>query len=100
MGTPIAVDGSTHAGGAMVTARAAPGAAVSSVSYFAIEEAPMELVLAYIDAGTGSMIIQMAIAGLVAIPFFFRTQIGRGVRAMRRATGRDRDRARDAGSTR
>lgn len=60
----------------------------------------MELVLAYIDFGTGSMIIQMAIAGLVAIPFFFRTQIGRGVRAVRRAVGREPDRARDGGPAR
>jgi hypothetical protein len=57
----------------------------------------MELVLAYIDPGTGSMVIQAVIAALVAIPFFFRTQIGRGVRAVRRATTRGRDEARDSG---
>ena len=33
--------------------------------------------LAYIDPGSGSLIIQVAIATLVAIPIFFRTQIGR-----------------------
>ena len=44
--------------------------------------------LAYIDPGSGSLIIQAIIAGLVAVPFFFRTQIGRianGLRGRRRA---------------
>ena len=40
--------------------------------------------LAYIDPGSGSLIIQAVIATLVAIPFFFREQIGRIVRAVRR----------------
>jgi ABC-type branched-subunit amino acid transport system permease subunit len=40
-------------------------------------------VLAYIDPGSGSLIIQAVIATLVAIPFFFREQIGRIVRAVR-----------------
>jgi len=40
--------------------------------------------LAYIDPGSGSLIIQALIAGVVAIPFFFRQQIGRFVRAVRR----------------
>jgi hypothetical protein len=39
--------------------------------------------LAYIDPGSGSLIIQAVIATLVAIPFFFREQIGRIVRAVR-----------------
>jgi hypothetical protein len=38
---------------------------------------------AYIDPGSGSLIIQAVIATLVAIPFFFREQIGRIVRAVR-----------------
>ena len=33
--------------------------------------------LAYIDPGSGSLIIQAAIAAVVAIPVFFRNQIGR-----------------------
>jgi superfamily II DNA or RNA helicase len=40
--------------------------------------------LAYIDPGSGSLIIQAVIAGIVAIPFFFRQQIGRFVRSVRR----------------
>ena len=44
----------------------------------------MDHLVAYIDPGSGSMIIQAVIAGLVAIPFFFRQQIGRFVRAVRR----------------
>ena len=35
----------------------------------------MELVFAYIDPGSGSLIIQALIAGLVAAPIFFRRQI-------------------------
>ena len=37
----------------------------------------MHLDLAYIDPGSGSLIIQAIIATLVAIPFFFRHQIAR-----------------------
>jgi hypothetical protein len=39
--------------------------------------------LAYIDPGSGSLIIQAVIATLVAIPFFFRHHIGRIARAVR-----------------
>jgi hypothetical protein len=28
--------------------------------------------LAYIDAGSGTMLLQVILAGLVAVPFFFR----------------------------
>ena len=34
-------------------------------------------ILAYIDPGSGSLIIQVAIAALIAIPVFFRNQIAR-----------------------
>ena len=43
----------------------------------------MELVFAYIDPGSGSLIIQALIAGLVAVPIFFRHQIRRLVRTLR-----------------
>jgi hypothetical protein len=39
--------------------------------------------LAYIDPGSGSLIIQAVIATLVAIPIFFRTQIARVLHAIR-----------------
>ena len=45
--------------------------------------------LAYIDPGSGSLIIQAVIAGIVAIPFFFRQQIGRFIRAVRRTDATD-----------
>ena len=45
----------------------------------------MSQLLAYIDPGSGSLIIQVVIATLVAIPIFFRTQIGR---IMNRVRGR------------
>jgi hypothetical protein len=54
-------------------------------------------IFAYLDAGTGSMIIQAVIAGLVAVPIVFRRQVGNGVRAVRRLTGRSREQ--DVGST-
>jgi hypothetical protein len=41
------------------------------------ERSVTELILAYIDPGSGSLIIQVVIASLVAIPVFFRNQIGR-----------------------
>jgi hypothetical protein len=42
-----------------------------------------DLLLAYIDPGSGSLIIQVVIASIVAIPIFFRTQIGRLVATVR-----------------
>ena len=42
-------------------------------------------VLAYIDPGSGSLIFQAVIAVVLAIPFFFRTQIARVGRAIRRS---------------
>jgi hypothetical protein len=35
------------------------------------------MIFAYIDPGAGSMVIQAMIAGFLAIPFFFRSQISR-----------------------
>ena len=46
----------------------------------------MESILAYIDPGSGSLIVQALIAGIVAIPIFFRHQIARIERTVR---GRD-----------
>jgi hypothetical protein len=40
---------------------------------------------AYIDPGSGSLIIQAAIAAIIAIPIFFRTQIARAMQALRRS---------------
>lgn len=42
-----------------------------------------DLLLAYIDPGSGSLIIQVVIATIVAIPIFFRTQIARFVNLAR-----------------
>jgi hypothetical protein len=41
------------------------------------------MILLYIDPGAGSMVIQAVLAGLLAVPFFFRTQIGRATRRLR-----------------
>jgi hypothetical protein len=43
----------------------------------------MELVFAYIDPGSGSLLIQGLIAAMVAIPVFFRHQIARAIHAVR-----------------
>ncbi len=43
----------------------------------------MTHLLAYIDPGSGSLIIQAAIAAVIAIPIFFRTQIARIVHTFR-----------------
>jgi hypothetical protein len=40
---------------------------------------------AYIDPGSGSLIIQAAIAAVIALPIFFRSQIARAMRALRRS---------------
>ena len=42
-------------------------------------------VLAYIDPGSGSLIFQAVVAAVLAVPFFFRTQIARVGRALRRS---------------
>ena len=47
----------------------------------------MTELLAYIDPGSGSLIIQVVIATLVAIPIFFRTQLTRLVRTLRGTRG-------------
>jgi hypothetical protein len=45
---------------------------------------------AYLDPGSGSLIIQAAVAAMVSVPVIFRNRIARGARAVRRAVGRDR----------
>ena len=44
----------------------------------------MSSILAYLDPGSGSLVIQAVIATLLAVPFFFRQQIARAARSMRR----------------
>jgi hypothetical protein len=39
---------------------------------------------AYIDPGSGSLIIQAVIAAIIAVPIFLRSHIGRAVRTLRR----------------
>ena len=43
----------------------------------------------YIDPGAGTMVIQAALAALIAVPFFFRTQVSRAVQRLRELRGRD-----------
>lgn len=44
--------------------------------------------LGYIDVGSGSMILQVVIGGIVAIPFLLRTQFARLGRSVRERVGR------------
>lgn len=44
--------------------------------------------LAYIDVGTGSMILQVIIGGIVAVPFLLRNQVARVGRSVRDRLGR------------
>ena len=45
----------------------------------------------YIDPGAGSMVIQAVLAGIVAIPFFFRAQLGQITRRFRRPANEEQD---------
>jgi hypothetical protein len=35
------------------------------------------MIVAYVDPGAGSLLIQAVIAGVLAVPFFFRERIAR-----------------------
>ena len=48
------------------------------------------MIFAYLDPGAGSMIIQVFIAGFVAVPFFLRSQIGRLASRLRHRNASDR----------
>jgi len=43
---------------------------------------PVEL--AYIDPGAGSLLVQVIIGTILAVPYFLRGQVARGYRALRR----------------
>jgi len=47
----------------------------------------LHLPLAYIDAGSGSLIIQAVIATAIAIPIILRNQLRRAATALRRVVG-------------
>lgn len=53
------------------------------------ERRAVDLVLAYIDPGSGSLILQAVIAAAAAVPFFFRTQIRRAARQVRTIVRRE-----------
>jgi hypothetical protein len=40
--------------------------------------------IGYIDPGSGSLVFQALIATVIAVPFFFRQQIGRALHTIRR----------------
>lgn len=56
--------------------------------------------IAYIDVASGSLIIQAVVATVIAVPFFFRQQLGRVVRAVRGQGGSDSEPATDVAADR
>jgi hypothetical protein len=46
-------------------------------------EAKLPMPFAYIDPGSGSMLLQVILAGLLAVPFFFRRVISEGWHRLR-----------------
>ena len=56
--------------------------------------------LAYIDVGSGSLIAQVTIASIVAIPFFVRTQIRNRIHSLRARLGRSPSPAADESEAR
>jgi hypothetical protein len=49
----------------------------------AIVQREITVTFLYIDPGAGSLVIQALLAAILAIPFFFREQVGRAVAAFR-----------------
>ena len=58
--------------------------------------------LAYIDPGSGSMLLQVILAGVLAVPFFFRRFISDGWHRIRgdRGAAKQIEGAEDAGTDR
>jgi hypothetical protein len=52
----------------------------------------LDFALLYIDPGSGSLLVQVLIAAVLAVPYFLRAQIARGINAVR---GKDRAPAMD-----
>ncbi len=53
--------------------------------------------LAYIDPGSGSMLLQVILAGVLAVPFFFRRVISDGLHRIRGNRGKAGEATRDEG---
>ena len=51
------------------------------------------MIFLYIDPGAGSMVIQALLAGILAVPFFFRAQVSRAVQRFRALRGEHEDSA-------
>ena len=49
------------------------------------------MIFLYIDPGAGSMVIQAVLAAALAIPFFFRNQVGRVISRFRSQRTDDRE---------
>lgn len=47
----------------------------------------IDFAIAYLDPGSGSLLVQVIIASVLAVPYFLRTQIGRALGVLR---GRER----------
>ena len=61
----------------------------------------MDFTVAYLEPGAGSLLIQVIIASILAVPYFFRTQIGKAlgrIRGTRKPDADPRDDSDDAGA--
>jgi hypothetical protein len=56
------------------------------------------MVFAYLDATTGTLIVQTIIAAAVAIPFILRTQLSRAIAVFRKRADRRDDEGQGADS--
>ena len=57
------------------------------------------MLFAYIDPGSGSLLIQAIIAGALAVPFFLRTHVRAFVDRVRHRTARNADAASTDGTS-
>jgi hypothetical protein len=49
------------------------------------------MIFLYIDPGAGTMVIQALLAGILAVPFFFRSQVARAIQRFRALRGEHED---------
>jgi hypothetical protein len=59
------------------------GPAGATVATFVVSHGPVGHVLAYLDPGTGSLLIQALIAGALTVPFILRRQMRAGIARLR-----------------
>jgi len=59
------------------------GPAGATVATFVVSHGPVGHVVAYLDPGTGSLLIQALIAGALTVPFILRRRMKTGIARLR-----------------